>query len=210
MEACVDFVSCQPHDFQLSEFSVRGFDFLGTHQESFANRIAAMSRIAKRGSDKTQRFALVDAQLSDEEILRMVDTASTVGFKLKVCVVCSWDHHHLQQDLRRIQDLGLQAVLGGVNQNCRITDFTATPVEGFSFDRAFLDEAAGEPRAACALNAIATLASDLGVTTFASRVSRLATMQSLANSKIDYISCERNESAESTQAIQTQLVQVPA
>ena len=51
---------------------------------------------------------------------------------------------------------------------------------------------------------------DLGVTTVASRVSRLATMQSLANSKIDCISREQNATAEATQAMQTKLAQVPA
>ena len=138
---------------------------------------------------KTARFILMNlpARCDLLELKEIAECTERAGLSGRLCLVCSLEGVPYQHTMAELQQLGIRVALGGVGPQCRLADLIERPLDGFVFDRDFVDATAGEPRAACALDALVNLAKNLGIKTFASRVTLAAAFDAASAAGIDYV-----------------------
>lgn len=138
---------------------------------------------------KTARFILMDlpARCDLFELEQIAECTENAGLSGRLCLVCPLEGMPYQHTVAELQKLGIRAALGGVGPQYRLADLIERPLDGFVFDRDFIDATAGEPSAACALDALVNLAQNLGIKTFASRVTLAAAFDAVSAAGVDYV-----------------------
>jgi hypothetical protein len=104
-----------------------------------------------------------------EELRIVASCTAAHGLAGKLCVVLPLRLRPSVTSLSQLQDHGIRVLLGGVGADARFADLTDFPIDGLVVDRSLISRATGDPQAASVLEAIATLATNLGLKTFAHR-----------------------------------------
>ena len=121
-----------------------------------------------------------------DDLEAIAQCANAAGLLNKVCLICPTSKRSTRAVISRLQSLGMRALLGGVGGDSRFADLTDYPIDGLVLDRELVAKAAGDPQAACLLEAIASFAVSLGVTTFASKCANQSELDMAASCGVAY------------------------
>lgn len=145
--------------------------------------------------DKSIQFVLVylPGEPLFTELEKVADCAQTTNMRAKLNLVCAHTGPGSARVIADLNHLGLHAMHGQVGAQCRLGDLVRHPGNGFVLDGDLVDDAVGDPGAASILESLTGLARNLGVKTFASRVSGVPALALLEHLGVDYVSLNQKE-----------------
>jgi EAL domain-containing protein len=124
---------------------------------------------------------------STPRLLSLARDAAARGLSGRLCLTVASPGDEVLAELQR---LGIRAVLGGVGVDATFSDLTNPLIDGIVVDGALVSSASGDPQAASVLEAIAGLAKNLGLRTFASRCAQQAELDVAMSCGVDFLTLE--------------------
>lgn len=127
---------------------------------------------------------------STPQLLALAQDAVARGLAGKLCITVSSRQRPADDVLSELQNLGIRVLLGGVGINARFCDIADSLIDGIVVDSNLVSSASGDPRAAAVLEAITTLAKNMGLRTFASRCSQEAELDYAMSCGVDFLTLD--------------------
>ncbi|MEO7115788.1 MAG: EAL domain-containing protein [Caldimonas sp.] len=132
---------------------------------------------------------------STPQLLTLAQDAVARGLAAKLCITVSARERPADDVLSELQSLGIRVLLGGIGSDARFCDIADSLIDGIVVDSSLVSSASGDPRAASVLEAITTLARNMGLRTFASRCSHEAELDYAMSCGVDFLTLEINRFA---------------
>jgi EAL domain-containing protein (putative c-di-GMP-specific phosphodiesterase class I) len=127
-------------------------------------------------------------RIEPREIIEIADCAKSEGLSDRLCAIVSPHTHRLATTMALLQRAGIAILLGGVGRNSRFSDIADHRVSGVVIDYALLSHAYGDPHSASILDAILSLAGNLGLKTFANECATENEFNFALNTGVSYVS----------------------
>ena len=125
------------------------------------------------------------------DIEQAAGCARAEGLFDKLCLVVPSDAYRLTTTVTSLQRLGIATLLGGVGKGSRFGDLTDHPINGIVIEPDLVSHAAGDPYSASILDAIVSLATNLGLKTFANECTTQAEFDFAMGAGVSYVSYAR-------------------
>lgn len=151
---------------------------------------AVLTRIARSGGlEPSLKFVVMHLPptIKPRELDRVMKCSRQVELIKKLCFVCQLDSPSNELLFERLHAEGARIILGGVGLTTRVGDLTNPLLTGFSLEAELICAAEHNLRFACVLNAITSLAANLGALTFATGIESHSASELAWNSGVDYV-----------------------
>ena len=158
-------------EYQSSEPRVFGVEARPRFAAGLNTLLAGIRWVGKsEGFRKELTFVVMTMPLraTFDEIKQVAECARKEGMDDKLCLVIPSNAPRVRTIIASLKRFGIATLLGGVGKSSRLCELTDHEVNGIVIETGLVSQAAGDPQAAAILDAIVTLATSLGLKSFAS------------------------------------------
>jgi EAL domain-containing protein (putative c-di-GMP-specific phosphodiesterase class I) len=199
----LEYQSSEPRVFGVE---VRSHEGTGLQPTLSALRWLGMSKPFAR--ELTFVVVTLSARTGPGQIRQIARCASHEGLADKLCVVVPATAQTLHRTVCELGQCGVRALLGGVGASSRFSDLTEHVLDGVVIEPSLLSRAAGDPCAASILDAIISLAENLGLKSFANECATETEFDAATVAGISYVAFAR-PSQERGRQVLSRLQQLP-
>jgi len=182
---------CTLLEYQSSELRVFGVE-LRPHETNGMQAILAGLRWVGQSAAFRDELTFLVVNLPDDigtrHITQLADCARAEGLSTKLCAVLSPSARRRTRTIASLQRNHIAVLLGGVGRKSRFCDIADQPLSGVVIEGALLEQARGDPYAASVLDAIVSLANNLGLKSFANECATQTAFNFALSAGVNYVS----------------------